>query len=165
MLAVLSEMFDFGPRKPRKRAWGLAMARGWNSVAAAAMDVTLESDKRVRVHDVACVLDAGTIVNPAIAESQVEGGFLYGLCAALYGDIEIRDGRAIPGNFDRQPVLRFDQAPAIRVRLARNDAPPGGVGELTTSIAAPALTNAIFAAGGERLRMLPVRRAGYRLQA
>ena len=72
---------------------------------------------------------------------------------------------SVPGNFDGQPVLRMNQAPAVRVGLVKSDARPGGIGELATSVAAPALANAIVAAGGKRLRTLPMRRAGYELQA
>lgn len=162
-LAALTDMFDFGPRAQAGRGWGLAIAAGWNCVVAAAMDLSLESENRVRIHDVACAFHCGTVINPAIVTSQVQGGFHYGLCAALYGEIEIRDGQAIPGNFDTQPVLRMHEAPAVRVKLVPSDAAPGGVGELTTAVAAPVLANAIAAAGGPRLRALPARRAGLRL--
>ncbi len=163
-LDALAESFDFGPRKDKGRGWGLAIAAGWNCVCAAAMDVTLHRNKRIEIHDVACAMHAGTVINPAIVTSQVQGGFLYGLCAALWGDIEIQNGQVLAGNFDSQPVLRMNQAPAVRVQLVPGDEPPGGVGELPTSVAAPALANAIAAAGGERLRELPVQRAGYQLK-
>jgi len=149
-----------GPIPPGR----LAIAAGWNCVCAAAMDVTLHRNKRIEIHDVACAMHAGTVINPAIVTSQVQGGFLYGLCAALWGDIEIQNGQVLAGNFDSQPVLRMNQAPAVRVQLVPGDEPPGGVGELPTSVAAPALANAIAAAGGERLRELPVQRAGYQLK-
>jgi isoquinoline 1-oxidoreductase beta subunit len=165
-LSTLDEligMFDFSPRKEPNRGWGLAMASGWASTIAAAMDVTLDGD-RIIIHDVACAMHSGTIINPAIVTSQVQGAFLYGLCASLYGDIEVVDGQAVPGNFDRQPVLRMNEAPAVRVKLVASTGSPGGVGELPTSVSAPALTNAIFAAGGKRLRELPLSRAGYKLK-
>jgi isoquinoline 1-oxidoreductase beta subunit len=162
-LDSLSAMFDFSERKERNRGWGLALTVGWNCICAAAIDLTLTGDKGIRINDVACAFHAGTVINPAIATSQVQGGFLYGLCAALWGDIEVRKGAVVAGNFDRQPVLRLNQAPAVRVTLLDSTAPPGGVGELSTSAAAPALANAIFRAGGERVRSLPVSTAGYRL--
>ena len=138
----------------RNRGVGIAMADGWNCVCAAALDVSVAEDSALTIHEIACTLHCGIVINPAIVESQIQGGFLYGLNAALWGDIEIRNG---------QPVLRFDQAPRVRVSIVRSDGPVGGVGEIATSIAAPALTNAIFAAIGRRLRELPVARAGFSL--
>jgi isoquinoline 1-oxidoreductase beta subunit len=162
-LDTLAQIFDFSSRADERRGWGLAITAGWNCVCAAAMDVSLLPDNSIRIHDVACAFDAGTVINPAVATSQVQGGFLYGLCAALWGDIRIENGQVLPGNFDTQPVLRMNQAPSIRVQLVPSDAAPGGVGELPTSAAAPALINAIVAAGGERQRSLPLARSGYRL--
>jgi len=164
-LAALGGMFDFPRRPGRKRGWGLAMAAGWNTTCAAVMDISLEGKSGIRVHDVACAIHCGTVINPAIVTSQVQGGFLYGLCAALWGDITIRDGQVVEGNFNSQPVLRLDQAPAVRVTIVPSDGAPGGVGEIATAVAGPALTNAIAAAHGKRLRALPVKRAGYTLQA
>ena len=164
-LAALAGMFDFGRRAGKKRGWGLAMAAGWNTTCAAVMEISLEGRSGIRVHDVACAIHCGTVINPSIVTSQVQGAFLYGLCAALWGDITVRDGQVVEGNFNSQPVLRMDQAPAVRVSIVPSDGPPGGVGEIATAVAAPALTNAIFAANGKRLRALPVKRAGYTLQA
>jgi isoquinoline 1-oxidoreductase beta subunit len=162
VMAALSKMGDFS-HSGGNRAWGVAVAAGWNCVCAAAMNVSIEKNKGLRIHDVACALHCGTIINPAIVTSQVQSAFLYGLCAALWGEITIRDGQVVQGNFDTQPVLRMNQAPAVRVSLVPSDAAPGGVGEIATGVAAPALANAIFAAGGARLRALPVKRSGYAL--
>jgi isoquinoline 1-oxidoreductase beta subunit len=162
-LDLLAELFDFSARQEKNRGWGMAMAAGWGCVCAVAVDVTLEKNNRVRINDMAAAMHAGQVINPAIVSSQVQGGLLYGLCASLWGDIEIRDGRVIAGNFDSQPVLRMNQAPAIRVGLVPSDGKPGGVGELSTSVAAPALVNAIVAAGGERSRQLPLSRDGFNL--
>ena len=163
-LTALEGLFDFGRRSGKKRGWGLAIAAGWNSTCAAAMEISLEGKTGIRIHDIACAIHCGTVINPAIVESQVQGAFLYGLDAALWGDITVQDGQVVEGNFNSQPALRMDQAPAVRVTIVQSDGPPGGVGEIATSVAAPALTNAIFAAHGKRLRALPVKRAGYTLQ-
>ena len=163
VLAALEELFDFGRRR-KDRAWGLAMANGWNTTCAAVMEISLDGKSGIRIHDVACAMHCGTVINPAIAVSQVQGAFLYGLCAALWGDITVKDGQVVEGNFNSQPVLRMDQAPAVRVAIVPSDGPPGGVGEIATAIAAPALANAIFATNGKRLRALPVKRAGYTLE-
>lgn len=163
VLDALERQFDFGRRRGRRSGVGLAMADGWNCVCAAALDLTVERGNRLRINDIACVIHCGTVINPAIVESQVQGAFLFGLDAALWGEITVRDGRVVQGNFDTQPVLRLDQAPPVRASIVPSDGPVGGVGELATAIAAPALANAIFAATGRRLRDLPVSRAGFTL--
>jgi isoquinoline 1-oxidoreductase beta subunit len=163
VLDALERQFDFGRKRGRRSGVGLAMADGWNCVCAAALDLTVERGNRLRINDIACVIHCGTVINPAIVESQVQGAFLFGLDAALWGEITVRDGRVVQGNFDTQPVLRLDQAPPVRASIVPSDGPVGGVGELATAIAAPALANAIFAATGRRLRDLPVSRAGFTL--
>jgi isoquinoline 1-oxidoreductase beta subunit len=163
VLDALERQFDFGRKRGRRDGVGLAMADGWNCVCAAALDLTVERGNRLRINDIACVIHCGTVINPAIVESQVQGAFLFGLDAALWGEITVRDGRVVQGNFDTQPVLRLDQAPPVRASIVPSDGPVGGVGELATAIAAPALANAIFAATGRRVRDLPVSRAGFTL--
>jgi isoquinoline 1-oxidoreductase beta subunit len=164
-LAALAGSFDFERPRGPKRGIGLAMAEGWNCTCAAAMDISTDAAGAIRIHDIACAVHCGTVVNPAIVESQLQGAFLYGLDAALWGDISVKDGRVVQGNFNDQPVLRLNQAPPVRVVIVPSQDPVGGVGEIATAVAAPALANAIFAASGRRLRSLPVGRAGYTLKA
>jgi isoquinoline 1-oxidoreductase beta subunit len=164
-LAALAGSFDFARPRGPQRGIGLAMAEGWNCTCAAAMDISTDAAGAIRIHDIACAVHCGTVVNPAIVESQLQGAFLYGLDAALWGDISVREGRVVQGNFNDQPVLRLDQAPPVRVVIVPSQDPVGGVGEIATAVAAPALANAIFAASGRRLRSLPVGRAGYTLKA
>jgi isoquinoline 1-oxidoreductase beta subunit len=121
--------------------------------------------QQLEIRDVACATHCGTVVNPAIVRAQLQGGIFYGLSAALWGDITIEGGRVSQRNFDTHPVLRFDQAPPVRVNLVSSDGPPGGVGEIATAAAAPALANALYQAAGSRGRRLPLSRAGYRLKA
>jgi isoquinoline 1-oxidoreductase beta subunit len=165
VLDALAATFDVKRPRGRNRGVGLAIAEGWNCTCAAAVDLSVEGDGGIRIHDVACVLHCGTVVNPAIVESQAQGAFLFGLDAALWGDITVKDGRVVQGNFNDQPVLRFNQAPAVRVAIVPSDGPVGGVGEIATAVAAPALANALYAASGRRLRSLPVSRAGITLRA
>jgi isoquinoline 1-oxidoreductase beta subunit len=165
VLDALAATFDFRRPRGRNRGVGLAVADGWNCTCAAAVDLSVEGEGGIRIHDVACVLHCGTVVNPAIVESQAQGAFLFGLDAALWGDITVKDGRVVQGNFNDQPVLRFNQAPAVRVAIVPSDGPVGGVGEIATAVAAPALANAIYAAAGRRVRSLPVSRAGITLLA
>jgi isoquinoline 1-oxidoreductase beta subunit len=109
-----------------------------------------------RVHKVWCAADCGTVVNPAIVRAQMESGIIYGLTAALYGKISIQEGRAVQSNFGDYRMVRMAEAPEIEVVLAPSGDAPGGVGEIGTPPIAPAVTNAIFALTGERIRDLPI---------
>jgi CO/xanthine dehydrogenase Mo-binding subunit len=95
-------------------------------------------------------------VNPDIVKAQIEGGAIYGISGALWGEITLKNGRVQQSNFNNYRALRMNEAPAIEVCLVRNLEAPGGIGEPGTAVTAPALTNAIFAATGKRLRKLPV---------
>jgi isoquinoline 1-oxidoreductase beta subunit len=97
-------------------------------------------------------------VNPAIVESQIESGIVYGLTAALWGEITLERGRVRETNFDRYRLMRMNEAPLIEVKLLDSTEAPGGAGEPSTAVVAPAVCNAIFAATGRRLRDLPIGR-------
>ena len=103
-----------------------------------------------------CVIDSGRTINPRIVESQIESGIIYGLSAALWGNITIHKGRVQQSNFNDYRVLRLNETPSIEVIIVPSEAPPGGIGETAVPPVAPALCNAIFAATGRRLRSLPV---------
>jgi isoquinoline 1-oxidoreductase beta subunit len=92
----------------------------------------------------------------AAVRAQVEGAIMFGITAALYGEITLKNGRVEQSNFDNYRVLRIDEAPAVEVHIIESGEPPGGMGEPGTSAVAPAMTNAIFAATGKRLRKLPI---------
>jgi isoquinoline 1-oxidoreductase beta subunit len=104
-------------------------------------------------------VDTGIIVNPDTVIAQIQGGLIFGLTAALYGEITIDKGRVKQGNFNDYRMLRIDETPAIEVYLIDSDEAPGGIGETGTTAAPPALGNAIYAATGVRLRRLPIDRA------
>jgi isoquinoline 1-oxidoreductase subunit beta len=110
----------------------------------------------VRVRRVVCAVDCGTVVNHDTVEAQIQGAIIFGLTAALYGEITLRDGRVQQTNFDIYQMLRMNEAPAIEVHIVQNSEPPGGMGEPGTSAIVPAVTNAIFAATGKRLRKMPI---------
>jgi isoquinoline 1-oxidoreductase beta subunit len=95
-------------------------------------------------------------VNPDTVKAQMEGGIIFGITAALFGEITIKDGRVEQNNFNDYRMLRIDEAPVVEVYLVKSDEAPGGIGEPGTSAIAPAVTNAIFAATGKRIRKLPV---------
>jgi CO/xanthine dehydrogenase Mo-binding subunit len=102
------------------------------------------------------VIDCGQVVNPRIVTSQLESGIIFGLSAALWGDITLRNGRAQQQNFHEYRVLRLHETPEIDIHLVPSDAAPGGIGETGVPPVAPAVCNAIFAATGKRLRSLPI---------
>jgi len=138
------------------RARGVALVDNKGGLVAEVAEVSLEGG-RLRVHRVTCVADCGRIIHPGIAESQMTGSVVCGLTAALYGEITLEGGRVVQGNFDDYPLLRFDEMPEVAVHLVRSDEEPGGVGEPAVPPIAPAVTNAIFALSGRRVRSLPIR--------
>jgi isoquinoline 1-oxidoreductase beta subunit len=110
----------------------------------------------VRVRRVVCAVDCGTVVNPDTVQAQIQGAIIFGITAALYGVITLKNGRVEQANFDTYQMLRMNEAPAIEVHIVQSSEPPGGMGECGTSAIVPAVANAIFAATGKRLRKLPV---------
>jgi isoquinoline 1-oxidoreductase beta subunit len=141
---------------PAGRSRGIAVAEAFGSFVAQVAEVSLEKD-RVRVHRVVCAVDCGLTVNPDTIEAQMESGIVYGLTAALYGEITVRDGGVVQGNFDDYPLLRFDEMPQVEVHIVRSGEHPGGVGEPGTPPIAPAVANAVAAATGKPVRSLPIR--------
>jgi isoquinoline 1-oxidoreductase beta subunit len=135
---------------------GVSAMFGFGTYIAQIAEVAVAKDGQVRVQRVVCALDCGRIVNPDTIRAQIEGGIIFGITAALHGEITIEKGRVAQSNFDNYKMLRIDEAPAIEVHLIASDAEPGGIGEPGTSAIAPAVVNAIFAATGKRLRRLPV---------
>jgi isoquinoline 1-oxidoreductase beta subunit len=122
-------------------------------------EVEVAGDGAVRVRRVVCALDVGTVVNPDTVRAQVESGAMFGITAALHGEITLKDGRVEQGNFDSYQILRMNEAPAVEVHIVESAEPPGGLGEAGTSLIVPAVANAIFAATGKRLRKMPVDQA------
>ena len=119
-------------------------------------EVSVSKQGEVRVQRLVCAVDCGTIVNPDTVKAQMESGIIFGITAALFGEITIKNGRVEQGNFDDYQMLRINEAPSIDVHLVKNTEAPGGVGEPGTSAVIPAVTNAIFAATGKRVRKLPI---------
>jgi len=134
----------------------------FGSFLAMVADVGVNPQGEVKVRRVVCAVDCGMIVNPNTIAAQIEGGINFGVTAALYSEITFKDGRVEQNNFTDYRMLRIDEAPLIEVHLVKSTEAPGGIGETGTAALAPAVTNAIFAATGKRLRQLPV---GTQLQA
>jgi isoquinoline 1-oxidoreductase beta subunit len=119
-------------------------------------EVEVSKEGAVRVRRVVCAVDCGTVVNPDTVRAQIQGAIIFGITAALYGEVTLKDGRVEQANFDTYQMVRMNEAPTIDVYIVQSPEAPGGMGEAGTSLIAPALTNAIFAATGKRLRKLPI---------
>ena len=142
-----------------KRARGVALHQSFGSVVAQVAEVSMAPDKRIRVHRVVCVVDCGFPVNPSLIRQQMESGIVFGLSAALYGEIGIVKGQVQQSNYHDFRMLRIDECPVIETDIIPSTEPPEGVGEPGTPPIAPAVANALFALTGQRLRSLPLKLA------
>lgn len=127
------------------------------SYIAQVIEASVDGGGNVRVHRVVCAVDCGRVVNPDTVKAQMEGGINFGLTAALKTEITLENGRVQQSNFNDYPMLRMFEAPAIEVFIVSSEEKPSGVGEPSVPPVAPALSNAIFAATGKRVRRLPIR--------
>ena len=142
-----------------KRGRGVAVHESFNTVVAQVVDVTVKPDNTYKVDRVVCAVDCGTAVNPDVVRAQMEGGIGFGLSAAMYGAITVKDGQVEQSNFHDYPVLRIHEMPDVIVHIVPSTEKPTGVGEPATPVIAPAVANALFAATGKRLRTLPLKLA------
>jgi isoquinoline 1-oxidoreductase subunit beta len=160
VLELAAERAGWGRPLPANSGRGISLLHAFGETYIAEVaEVSVSKDGDVRVQRVVCAVDCGMIVNPDTVKSQMESGIIFGITAALFGEITIKDGRVEQGNFDDYRMLRIDEAPLIEVHLVKSTEPPGGIGEPGTSAVIPAVTNAIFAATGKRIRKLPVNSA------
>ena len=157
-LDLVAKKANWGSPLPPRTGRGVAVQSVFGSYLAAVGEVSVDEHGEVVVKRIVCAIDCGIVVNPDTVVAQIEGGLIFGLTAALHGEITIADGRAQQSNFHNYRMMRIDEAPAIEVHIVPSGEAPGGIGEPGTSIAAPALANALFAATGVRLRQLPVDR-------
>lgn len=159
VLNLAAEKAGWGSPLPRGRARGISLQFAFGSYLSEVAEVEVSGDGDVRVRRIVCAVDCGITVNPDIVAAQMEGGTLFGLTAALYGEINFENGRVKEGNFDTYRALRMNEAPVVETHLVKSTEAPGGIGEAATAIVAPAVTNAIFAATGKRIRVLPISKA------
>ncbi|QQS10981.1 MAG: xanthine dehydrogenase family protein molybdopterin-binding subunit [Rhodospirillales bacterium] len=143
-------------KAPKGRFHGLAQVMGFGSYVAACAEVSVSDDGTLKIHRIVAATDPGVAVNPAQIERQVSGSFVYGLSAALYGEITVKDGAIEQTNFDSYNMMRMDEMPKVESVIVPSGGFWGGVGEPTIAVAAPAVLNAIFAATGKRIRSLPL---------
>ena len=162
-LAVLNaaaERAGWGTPAPEGIHRGLAVCKTFASYVAACAEVSVDDRGRLRIHRIVAATDPGHAVNPQQIEAQIEGSFVFGLSALLYGECTIKGGRVEQENFDTYPSMLMAEMPKVEAIVMPSGGFWGGVGEPTIAVAAPAVLNAIFAATGKRIRQLPLRRLG-----
>jgi isoquinoline 1-oxidoreductase beta subunit len=142
-----------------KRARGVALHQSFGSIVAQVAEVSVTADQRIRVHRIVCVVDCGVAVNPDGIRQQIDSAVVYGLSAALYGEITLVGGRVQQTNFHDQAALRITECPLIETEIVASAEPPEGIGEPGLPPVAPAVANALFALTGRRLRSLPLKLA------
>ena len=164
VLDAAAKLARWDEKLPKGHGRGIAFLRGYGSLAAQVAEVSVGANKQLRVHRVCCAVDCGTAVNPSSVRAQFEGGVIFGLSAAAFGEITLANGRVQQSNFHDYPVVRMPQAPQIEVEILESPTEAvGGVGEPPVPPVAPAVANAIFAATGTRIRRLPLGASGFKL--
>jgi isoquinoline 1-oxidoreductase subunit beta len=158
-LDIAARMASWGKALPQRTGRGVSVQSAFGTFLATIAEAEVENDGEIKVRRIVCAVDCGIAVNPDTIVAQLEGGVIFGLTAALYGEITIVGGRVQQSNFNDYRMMRINETPKIEVHVTQSDAAPGGIGEPGTAAVAPALANALFAATGVRLRHLPVDRA------
>jgi isoquinoline 1-oxidoreductase subunit beta len=156
VLELAAEKSGWGRPLPERVARGVALQFVFATYMAQVAEVEVAKDGAVRVRRVVCAVDCGTAVNPDTVRAQIQSAIVFGITAALYGEITLKNGRVEQSNFHNYQLLRMNEAPTMEVYIVQNSESPGGMGEAGTSLIVPAVTNAIFAATGKRVRRLPV---------
>lgn len=154
---LAAKMADWGRKLPEGHGLGIAAHRSFLTYVATVIEVKVAADGTLTIPGIWLAADAGTVVNPRHTRAQMEGGTIFGLSNALYGEITAKNGAVVQDNFPSWRVMRMGEAPKIfKVEIIASNSPPAGVGEPPTPPAAPALANAIFNATGQRFRTLPL---------
>jgi isoquinoline 1-oxidoreductase beta subunit len=156
VLNLAATKAGWGTALPAGRSRGIAVYKAFDTYVAEVAEVSVESDGTPHVHRVVCAVDCGPVVNPDIVEAQMQSAIVYGLTAALWGEITIDKGRVQQSNFVDYRMLRLAEMPVVEVHIVPSTDSQGGVGEPGTPPIAPAVCNAIFAATGKRIRKLPI---------
>jgi isoquinoline 1-oxidoreductase beta subunit len=156
VLDLAAEKAGWGQPLPQGHGRGVSLQSAFGTYLAQIAEVEVSKDGAVRVRRVVCAVDCGTVINPDTVQAQIQSGIIFGTTAALYGEITLKNGRVEQTNFDTYQMLRINEAPVIEVHIVKSPEPPGGMGEAGTSAIVPAISNAIFAATGKRLRKMPI---------
>jgi CO/xanthine dehydrogenase Mo-binding subunit len=155
VLDAAAKAANWDAKLPKGRGRGIALSHGFDSICAQVAEVELRG-RELRVVQLTCAFDCGRVISPSGLEAQLEGGMLFGLSAALHGRTTLADGAVQQSNFNDQPLVRLAETPKFRIVTMPGDGKPGGAGEAAVPCVAPAVANAIAAAGGPRLRRLPM---------
>ena len=164
VLELVAEKSGWGKPLPPGHARGIALMDCFGSIVGQVAEVSV-TNGAVKIHKMWCAVDTGWVINPDTIKAQMEGGTLYGLSAALNGEITIQNGRVVQRHFNDYKVLRMNEAPEVETHIVPSAEEPGGIGEPSTALAAGALVNAIAAATGKRIYKLPIRAEQLRTNA
>jgi isoquinoline 1-oxidoreductase beta subunit len=156
VLALAADKAGWGEKLPPRVGRGVSIQNAFGTYMAMVADAEVAKDGTVRVRRVVCAVDCGIVVNPDTVQAQIQSAVMFGITAALYGEITLKDGKVEQTNFDSYQILRMNEAPKVEVHIVQNQEPPGGMGEAGVSLIVPAVANAIFAATGKRLRKMPI---------
>lgn len=156
VLELVAEKSGWGKPLPQGRSRGIALMESFGSIVGQVAEVSV-ANGNVRVHKVWCAVDTGWVINPDTIKAQMEGGTIYGLTAALKGEITIQNGRVVQRHFGDYQMMRNNEVPEVETHIVASAEAPGGIGEPSTAVAAGALVNAIAAATGKRIYRLPIR--------
>ena len=154
VLKLAAEKSGWGKPLPSGRARGIALMEGYETYMAQVAEVSIVNNA-IKVHRVVCAVDLGRQVNPNIVEQQLESNIVFGLTAALYGDITLKNGQVEQKNFDTYKLVRINEMPKIELHIVKSTEKPGGIGEPGMALISPAIANAVFALNGKRLRKMP----------
>ena len=157
-VVTLTASSGWGSALPARCGRGVSAQTSFGSFIATVVECEVDKSGEVKLRRVTTAVDTGIAVNPDTIMAQLQGGHIFGLTAALYGEITLAKGRVQQSNFHDYRMLRIDQTPPIDIHLIKSDAAPGGIGEAGTVAAVPALRNAIYAATGVALRRMPIDR-------
>ncbi|CAN5208123.1 xanthine dehydrogenase family protein molybdopterin-binding subunit [soil metagenome] len=155
VLKLVAEKAGWSTAPAAGRFRGIAMMEGYDTYIAEVAEISMKDDVPV-VHKVWVVADLGRMVNPDTVEAQIQSSIIFGLTAALYGEINLEKGRVQQTNFHQYVLLRMNEAPVIDITLVESTEKPGGIGEPATALIGPAVANAVFAATGKRIRKMPL---------
>jgi isoquinoline 1-oxidoreductase beta subunit len=156
VLELAAQKGDWGRRMGKGQGRGLSLQFAFGTYLAQVAEVEVAKDGGVSVKRIVCAVDAGIIINPDTVRAQIQSAVIFGISGALYGQATLKEGRIEQSNFHNVRVVRLNEAPSIEIYIVPSLEAPGGMGESGTPALAPAVTNAIFAATGKRVRKLPV---------